>query len=424
MTETDPAWVPPVQVQLIGEGDLSSTSGVNVGDDTLCTLLVSGFLAALRQEGLSVPIGSAIEYSRALGLVNSPNRMDRYWCGRATLIHRPEDIGLYNRVFGEYWVGRDYGDDPSLEKSLALLLDNGDDGNEGEGEGEGDNDTISLRFSAAEVLTDKDFADYTDDELRLAESIMARMKFVGTPRASRRTVAAKNRRGSPDLRRTVRHALRAGGEPIRREFRTQSTQYRRLVLLLDVSGSMEPYSRALLRFIHASVVARTKVEAFAFGTRLTRVTRELSTRDPDRALAAAATSVVDFAGGTRIGETLRAFNDEWGVRGMARGAIVVILSDGWDRGDPAELGEQMQRLARVTHKLVWVNPLKATDGYAPIAQGMAAALPHCDDFIEGHSLAALEQLARVISSQERSAVPPPPPAAAQTPPQRTADGAD
>ena len=177
------------------------------------------------------------------------------------------------------------------------------------------------------------------------------------------------------------------------------------LLLLDVSGSMESYSRALLRFVHASVVARRRVEAFAFGTRLTRITRELNTRDPDRALASAAESVVDFSGGTRIGETLHTFNDEWGVRGMARGAIVVILSDGWDRGEPEELSEQMLRLSRVTHKLVWVNPLKATDGYAPIAQGMAAALPHVDDFIEGHSLAALEQLAKVISSVESTNVP-------------------
>lgn len=384
---------------------LNSTSGVNVGDDTLFTMLVGGFLAALRAAGLAIPVGCAIEYSKALGLVNSPTRMDRYWCGRATLIHRPEDIGLYNQVFGEYWTGRYADEEPSMERAMALLLDDGDGDAATEGDGDGSDDTLSLRFSAAEVLTDKDFATYTADELRIAESIMSRMRFVGTPRASRRAVRSFNGRGTPDLRRTVRQALRTGGEPIRREFKKPSTQYRRLVLLLDVSGSMESYSRALLRFVHASVAARTKVEAFAFGTRLTRMTRELSTRDPDRALAAAAEAVVDFSGGTRIGETLRTFNDEWGVRGLGRGAIVVILSDGWDRGDPAELGEQMLRLSRVTHKLVWVNPLKASEGYAPIAQGMAAALPHVDDFIEGHSLAALEVLAKVISNETTTEVP-------------------
>jgi hypothetical protein len=174
-------------------------------------------------------------------------------------------------------------------------------------------------------------------------------------------------------------------------------QRRRIVLLLDVSGSMEPYARAFVRFLHAAVVGRTKVEAFALGTRLTRITKELSSRDPDAAVRAAARRVTDWAGGTRLGEGLRTFNDTWGIRGMARGAVVVVLSDGWDRGAPEVLAEQMARLARVAHKVVWVNPLKATPGYAPLAQGMAAALPYVDAFVEGHSLAALEELAEVIS---------------------------
>jgi uncharacterized protein with von Willebrand factor type A (vWA) domain len=170
-----------------------------------------------------------------------------------------------------------------------------------------------------------------------------------------------------------------------------------LVLLLDVSGSMEPYARALLRFVHAAVAGRQRVEAFALGTRLTRMTRELGSRDPDQAISRAAASVVDWSGGTRLGEGLRRFNDDWGVRGMARGAIVVILSDGWDRGEPELLAEQMARLARIAERIVWVNPLKVTPGYAPLARGMAAALPYVDDFVEGHSIAALEELARVIA---------------------------
>jgi uncharacterized protein len=164
-----------------------------------------------------------------------------------------------------------------------------------------------------------------------------------------------------------------------------------------VSGSMEPYARALVRFLHTAVVGRGRVEAFALGTQLTRITRELSSRDPDDALAAAARRVHDWSGGTRLGEGLREFNDRWGVRGMARGAVVVILSDGWDRGDPEVLGEQMARLARVAHRVVWVNPLKATPEYAPLARGMAAALPYVDEFVEGHSVAALENLVDVIS---------------------------
>lgn len=388
---------------------VATTSGFPVPDDELFGALIEGFIFSLRQAGLTVPVSDVITYAQALGKVASTNRMDRYWCGRATLIHRPEDIGLYNKIFGEYWVGTEWDDDETDEQAMALIIDDEDENEDGEGDGSGedgaDDDIMNLRFSAVEVLHDKDFADYTRDEMREAEAIMARMRFVGTQRPSRRHKPTRHQRGNPDLRRTVRTALRSGGEPIRREFKQPSQQYRRLVLLLDVSGSMESYSRALLRFVHASVVARRRVEAFAFGTRLTRITRELNTRDPDRALASAAESVVDFSGGTRIGETLHTFNDEWGVRGMARGAIVVILSDGWDRGEPEELSEQMLRLSRVTHKLVWVNPLKATDGYAPIAQGMAAALPHVDDFIEGHSLAALEQLAKVISSVESTNVP-------------------
>ncbi|MBA2326505.1 MAG: VWA domain-containing protein, partial [Actinobacteria bacterium] len=172
---------------------------------------------------------------------------------------------------------------------------------------------------------------------------------------------------------------------------------RRIVLLFDVSGSMEPYARAILRFLHAAVAGRTRVEAFALGTRLTRITRELSSRDPDAALASAARRVPDWSGGTRLGTGMREFNDRWGVRGMARGAVVVIVSDGWDRGDPSQLGEQMARLARVAHRVVWVNPLKASPGFAPLAGGMAAALPYVDEFVEGHSLASLEHLAEVIA---------------------------
>jgi uncharacterized protein with von Willebrand factor type A (vWA) domain len=194
----------------------------------------------------------------------------------------------------------------------------------------------------------------------------------------------------------VRASLRTAGEPIERHFLENDVRLRRLVLLLDISGSMEPYARALLRFVQAAVAGRQKVEAFAIGTRLTRVTRELGSRDPDKALRLASGRVKDWSGGTRLGECLREFNDQWGVRGMARGAIVVVLSDGWDRGEPETLAEQMRRLHRVSHRTIWVNPLKVTPGYAPLARGMAAAMPHIDCFVEGHSIEAMEHLARVI----------------------------
>jgi uncharacterized protein with von Willebrand factor type A (vWA) domain len=227
---------------------------------------------------------------------------------------------------------------------------------------------------------------------------MADLRLAGALRRSRRRRKSHVRRGHPDLRRTVRRAMRSGGEPLRRAFLEPAERPRRLVLLCDVSGSMEPYARALMRFAHAAVVARQRVEVFALGTRLTRITRELSSRDPDAALRSAAGVVADWSGGTRLGDGLRRFNDEWGVRGMARGAVVVILSDGWDRGDPEQLAEQMARLARVAHRIVWVNPLKASPGYAPLARGMAAALPYVDDFVEGHSLESLERLAEVVTT--------------------------
>ncbi len=240
------------------------------------------------------------------------------------------------------------------------------------------------------------FADYSDDELEESRRLMAQMRLGGADRPSRRRRPHRGVVGPLDMRRTVRRALRSGGEPLSLARTRRGTRPRRLVLLLDVSGSMEPYARALIRFVHATVAGRRRVEAFALGTRLTRLTRELSTRDPDRALLAAGLAVEDWSGGTRLGDGLRVFNDEWGCRGMARGAIVVILSDGWDRGDPADMAEQMTRLSLVAHRVVWVNPLKASPGYQPLARGMAAALPHVDDFVEGHCLDSLEELADVM----------------------------
>jgi uncharacterized protein with von Willebrand factor type A (vWA) domain len=190
--------------------------------------------------------------------------------------------------------------------------------------------------------------------------------------------------------------------PIERAWKVQVFRPRRIVFLMDVSGSMEPYARALARFAHAAVGSRRigHVEVFAFGTRLTRITKQLTRRDPDAALSAATESVEDWSGGTRIGSVLQEFNDRWGVRGMARGAIVVICSDGWDRGDPELVASEMGRLSRVAHRVVWVNPLKASPGYAPLARGMAAALPFVDQFVEGHAVQSLETLAGVIAGRD------------------------
>jgi uncharacterized protein len=346
---------------------------------------------------MEVPVGATLDFARALDCVGLERASGVYWAGRSTLVHRPDDIATYDRAFDVFWKGRDVvgvPDEPPIPLAAAFDVEAPPD----------PDDSASLRlqpaltvrWSPVEVLRERDFASYTPSEFAQARRLMADLRLTGSRRPSRRRKVTRSH-GTPDLRRTVRRSLRAGGEVAPPVFNKTGTRPRPLVLLLDVSGSMEPYARAFVRFVHAAVVSRTRVEAFALGTRLTRVTRELSSRDPDAAVHAAAHRVVDWAGGTRLGDGLRAFNDEWGIRGMARGAIVVILSDGWDRGEPDALAEQMARLSRVAYKIVWVNPLKASPGYAPLAQGMAAALPHVDVFVEGHSLAALEQVAEVIS---------------------------
>lgn len=353
------------------------------------------FARVLRGSGLDVPVGSTVTFGEALAAVGLAERDEVYWAGRATLVRTPEDAPVYDRAFAAFW----HGDGPLPEISspptiVQLGVDAGDTPDETPGTAD-DGPMVRVRWSPAEVLRQRDFAVYTPAELVEARRLMADLRLAGALRRSRRR--RQVRRGRPDLRRTVRRSLRAGGEPIDRAFSGPSTRPRRIVLLCDVSGSMEPYARALMRFLHVAVAGRGRVEAFAFGTRLTRLTRELTTRDPDAALAAAARRVVDWSGGTRLGDNLRTFNDQWGVRGLARGAIVVVLSDGWDRGDPELLASEMRRLRRVAHRIVWVNPLKATPEYAPLARGMAAALPHVDEFVAGHSLAALEELATVIA---------------------------
>ena len=363
-----------------------------------------GFARLLRGAGLDVPVGTTVLFAEALGAVGVSTRDSVYWAGRATLVSRPEDIELYDRSFAAWWdrvFALPTATAQEREVILAFDRDGDDDAVDDDGEPR-DAPTLAVRYSRAEVLRQRDFAHYSPDEFAESRRLMDDLRMAGAMRRSRRLRASHRTRGRPDLRRTVRRALRAGGEPISRAYVEPAERPRRLVLLCDVSGSMEAYARGLVRFLHAAVVGRGRVEAFAIGTRLTRITRELSSRDPDAAIAAAAKRVTDWSGGTRLGEGLRQFNDEWGVRGMARGATVVILSDGWDRGDPELLGEQMERLHRVAHQVVWVNPLKSSPNFAPLARGMAAALPHVDEFVEGHNLASLEQLARIVSGEKVS----------------------
>jgi uncharacterized protein with von Willebrand factor type A (vWA) domain len=358
--------------------------------------LAAAFAAVVRGLGVDVPVGSTILLGRALAEVGLDDRAAVYWAGRATLVRRPEDIAAYDRAFEAFWSGAvgsmAAGPEPT---AVPLALD------DATGDPEDDDGVTApaavVRYSRAEVLRQRDFAAYSPEEHDEARRLLADVRVAGAHRRSRRMQRVRSRRGRPDVGRTVRAGMRRGGEITGLERRAPGARPRRVVLLLDVSGSMEPYARALARFLHVAVAGRRRVEAFAVGTRLHRITRELSTRDPDAALAAAAARVTDWSGGTRLGEGLRRFNDEWGMRGAARGAVVVIMSDGWDRGDPALLEEQMVRLRRVAHRVIWVNPLKASEGYAPLARGMAAALPYVDDFVEGHSLASVEALVGLIA---------------------------
>ena len=358
--------------------------------------LATGFVHTLRTGGLTIPISSSLRYVQALRAVGLGDGEYVYWAGRSTLVVRPEDIAMYNAMFLAFFHRNGTGFKVRFEDEAESASIGTDDGDGGEGES-GDDDVLALRYSAAEVLGEKDFAEFTKAELNEAQRVMARMRLTPARRASRRRIP--NSRGTRnDLRRTVRAAMRTEGEPIALSKDSTGTRTRRLVLLLDVSGSMEPYARVLIRFAHAAVVGRGRVEVFALGTRLTRMTRQLGSHDVDEAIEAAAASVVDWSGGTRLGDAIGIYNDEWGQRGMSRGSIVVVLSDGWDRGDPDEMAAQMERLSRAAHRVVWVNPLKASPGYEPIARGMAAALPHVDTFLEGHCLDSLETLSEAIGA--------------------------
>jgi len=356
--------------------------------------VVVGFVRFLRRGGLPITVAQTITFREALSAVGLGNGLDVYWAGRGTLVVRHEEIAMYDAMFLAFFHHNSSGFRQTFDEIVETLGLAGDD-DRGSSDAQGDAEVV-FRYSPRDSLQDKNFADFTAGELREAEQVMAKMRLRPASRRSRRR--RPSRTGDRhDLRRTARAAMRTGGEPISLARTTTGERSRRMILLLDVSGSMEPYARVMIRFAHAAVVARGNVEVFALGTRLTRLTRHLGTHDLDEAIAAATASVADWSGGTRLGETIARFNQEWGVRGMARGATVVVLSDGWDRGDPDEMTEAMTRLHRTAHRVVWVNPLKAGPGYEPTARGMAAALPHVDEFLEGHCLRSLSALAEATS---------------------------
>jgi uncharacterized protein len=356
------------------------------------------FGRVLRGAGLRVGTDRLVEFARALEELDPTRRDDVYWAGRVTLVSRPEEIEVYDRAFELFWErggGAKARPKPRIRFSMPQPDRSVMPPKKTVERSERGEEAVRLRYSPVEVLRSKDFALYSPEEFAELQRLLADLRLSGALKRSRRLEPAA--RGRHDPRRTLRSALRTGGETVRQRFRRARIQPRRVVLLCDVSGSMAPYSRALLRFLHASVISGARLEAFSMGTRLTRITRELSTRDPDRALRQATGAVKDISGGTRLGDTMKEFVDRWGQRGMARGAVVVVLSDGWDRGDVSVLAEQMQRLSRLAYKVIWVNPLKSAPGYKPLAAGMAAALPHVAVFLSGHNFESLEELARAVA---------------------------
>jgi uncharacterized protein len=317
-----------------------------------------------------------------------------YFAGRATLVSRHEDLPTYDRVFREFFGAERRPAallpvPPRVERRAVAVELAGGAADDAAAAAE------ATLASPAERLRLKSFAACTPEELRELAALMAQLRLAPPPRRTRRRRPARAR--ELDVRRTVRRALRTGGDPAFLARRERRVVPRRVVLLLDVSRSMTAYSRALLTFAHTALRAAPRWEAFCFGTRLTRLTRALATTDPDEALRRATEVALDWDGGTRIGESIRAFLDGYGHAGLARGAVVVVCSDGLDTGDPELLAEQMARLRRLAHLVVWLNPLHEDPRYEPLARGMAAALPHVDVFAAGHDLASLEELAAQLS---------------------------
>ena len=355
-----------------------------------------GFTAVLRHAGLRVTTERVAAFLTAVDALGT-GREQVYRAGLHTLCADPDDLPRYERAFIDWFdaearPGRPR--QPARKPRLSTLLPSGTGAGDGQ-EKEEDGPQVRASASDAEVLRHHDLGELSLTERAHLRALLALLRPEPPTRPSRRRAPA--RRGAADPRRTLRAALRTDGELCVLARRDRSRRARKVVLLIDVSGSMESYADALLRFAHVVVRrAPASTEVFTLGTRLTRVTRELRQRDPERALGDAARAIPDWSGGTRLGEALRAFLDRWGQRGVARRAVVVVFSDGWERGGAELLGEQSARLARLAHKVVWVNPHAGKSGYAPVQGGIAAALPHVDRLLAGHSLATLAELLEVL----------------------------
>jgi uncharacterized protein with von Willebrand factor type A (vWA) domain len=384
--------------------------------------LVGAFSQRLHEEGLPVTPVQSANYANALTLVKPVSRRRLYWTTRSIFVTGVQQLPAFNRVFEEIFVNLAKDDDgdgdpdamdaekqksdtkdtdeppPPPENMDGGEMNAGDSPGDDEDEDEEDDTEIPIaQASEEELLAEKSFSDLEPHELAMLYHLMTRLK-LSTPQRRLRRVKRQRHGEHIDMRRTLRASLRTGGDPIKLKYRKRRIQPRRLVMLCDISGSMEPYARAYLQFLHCARATGPNAEAFVFATRLTRLTKQLAGRNPQRAIRRAAEATPDWSSGTRIGDALKTFNDKHGRRGMARGAVIVILSDGWERGDPELVDREMQRLSRLAYRIVWVNPRVSAPGFAPRAGGLVAALPYCNALVSGHSLRSLDEVADAIAA--------------------------
>lgn len=349
-----------------------------------------GFAAAVRRAGVSSV--RTDDFVAALDALDVMNRDDIYWAGRATMCSSPDDLVIFERVFGEWFAGSNIARVPSSEVfTMPQSLGGGDAGSQ-----DSDSDDVTMLASSAEVLRHRDVAELTVFERRQLAWLFSRLRPVFPVQQTRRW--EPHQRGTLDLDAMVREHLRRVGEPSDLRFRRRRTKPRRVVFLIDVSKSASAYADQNLRLAHRFVqTAPRRTEVFTLGTRLTRITSAMRLRDPDRALEAAGRVIPDWSGGTRLGENLEAFINRWGRRGSARGAVVIVMSDGWEKGDPSLLATGARTLKRLAHTTIWVNPHRGKEGFEPIQSGMSAVLPHMDHLVAGHTLSAFEEVMEVVA---------------------------
>jgi hypothetical protein len=364
------------------------------------TGLLARFAGELRAAGLAVGTGDVLLYCSALSRLDPSDLADLYWAGRTTLVSRRDDLARYDEVFRRFFLGSEQPADTvlltlraSAQAQGALAMPSTEPG-----AAEEENEAVlGWMASDVEALKHKSFPACTPDELAALRRIMARIALTPPRRRTRRSVPSSRSGSRPDPRRTVRESLRMHGEPAGLYWRRRKLRLRPLILILDISGSMADYSRSLLQFAHSAKRSAGRVEVFCFGTRLTRVTGAMQCRHPDEALERAARAAFDWDGGTRIGDSLAEFIRGWGRRGLCRGGVVVVCSDGLDRGDPAVLAAAMERLSRLSHRVVWLNPHQRDGtGFRPSTLGLMVAAPHIDLMLPGHDLASLEKLAALL----------------------------